>query len=332
VLNFVGVLNVHYLDPPSLRAVADLQQQVAGVAYVTHGLSNQPLGTGLQYDILIGAYPKQCHLAAKSKPRTLIIPFSGLPPSTRLLLLKFPWIPVYRICFNVFATAEMAIALLLTAAKDVVRSDTCLRKGRWICRPLLRTLHDKKALILGFGQLGRRVRDLLIPFGMRGFVARRNLTRKTLRDSSVFRQFPMEALDSILPDIDVIIVCLPLTPETKGLISEHQLRLIRDDCIIINVARADVIEERALYNALALRPSLTAGLDVWYREPTGASRGRLLPSRFPFHRLQNLVMTPHRAWRTCDAERERTAALADALQKLAHGERVPHRVNITLGY
>jgi phosphoglycerate dehydrogenase-like enzyme len=112
---------------------------------------------------------------------------------------------------------------------------------------------------------------------------------------------------------------LPLNDETRGLIDARRLALCKAELVIINVARAAVLDEEALYTALRERRIAGAVLDVWYSYPTG-DHPAARPSRFPFHELSNVIMTPHcSAWTDGLIER-RWGFIAANLDRLARGE------------
>jgi phosphoglycerate dehydrogenase-like enzyme len=101
----------------------------------------------------------------------------------------------------------------------------------------------------------------------------------------------LEIVDEMLWRSDYLVISLPVTPETWGLIGEKQLHSMKPTAVLVNVARAEIIDEEALYRALAERTIAGAALDVWYRYLTAA--GPTLPARQPFHELANVLMTPH---------------------------------------
>jgi phosphoglycerate dehydrogenase-like enzyme len=103
--------------------------------------------------------------------------------------------------------------------------------------------------------------------------------------------------------------------------------------ILVNVARGDVVDEEALYDALASGHLGGAGLDVWYRYPESEeARAATLPARRPFHELENVVLSPHRAGHGRGTEAARAAHLARLLAAAAGGEAIPHRVDLDRGY
>ena len=127
-----------------------------------------------------------------------------------------------------------------------------------------------------------------------------------------------DALDEVLKVADYVAITLALTEATRGLIGERELRLMRPSAVLVNVARAEVIDEMALYRALAERRIGGAALDVWYRYPLEA--GPTLPAHQPFHELPNVLMTPHVAGWTEGTLEARARLIAENIQRTARGE------------
>jgi phosphoglycerate dehydrogenase-like enzyme len=124
---------------------------------------------------------------------------------------------------------------------------------------------------------------------------------------------------------DYLAVTLPLTAETRGLLGRRELALLRPAAIVVNVSRGDVIDEDALYEALAGHRIGGAALDVWYRYPTGPEP--TLPARRPFHELDNVLMTPHISGWTDGMLEARAIVIAENIRRVVHGEPVVNRVS-----
>jgi phosphoglycerate dehydrogenase-like enzyme len=136
-----------------------------------------------------------------------------------------------------------------------------------------------------------------------------------------------------LPQANILVVALPLTPETRGLIGAAELALLRSPALLVNVGRGPIVDEAALYEALRSGRLHAAGLDVWYNYPTDtASRARTPPSQFPFHELKNVVMTPHYIANNSENDQRFVAELATMLNTAARGEPLPNRVDVWAGY
>jgi len=111
---------------------------------------------------------------------------------------------------------------------------------------------------------------------------------------------------------------MPATPDTIGLIDRRRLGLMKSTAFLINVARAEIVDEDALYEALAARSIAGAVLDVWYRYPRAA--GLTPPATRPFHELPNVLMTPHVSGWTDGMLEARAKLIAENIRRVAHGE------------
>ena len=322
-------LDVHILDSDADELVGLMKPLLAEDIALSYGPTES---SPRLFEILISGVPAEPDIKRSEKLRTLIIPWSGLPTSTRKLMLQYPNIAVHNIHHNAPVVAEMAFALMLTAMKKVVPLDRDLRKDDWSGRyaePKSRLLAGKSVLILGYGAIGK-----LIARHCRGFDARISAIRKTeghTTDNGVEIHTPGE-LTQLLPRADVLFVTLPHTDDSRGLIGTKELAMLPDGAVIVNVARGPVIDEQALYEALATG-RISAGLDVWYNYPdSDESRTHTPPSDFPFGELDNVVMTPHLAGHAVETERLRAEALAKLLNAASRGESLPNRVDLEQGY
>ena len=132
-----------------------------------------------------------------------------------------------------------------------------------------------------------------------------------------------ERIDELLGAADYLAVTLALTPDTRGLLDETRLQLLRPGCYLINVARGEIIDEAALYRALSAGAIAGAAIDVWYRYPT--SPGNTRPSASPFHELSNVIMTPHVSGWTEGMLTARAALIAENIARVSRGE-IPFNV------
>jgi phosphoglycerate dehydrogenase-like enzyme len=264
-----------------------------------------------------------------------MIPFTGVPESARELLIGFPGIAVHNCGFPAAPTAEMAMTLLLAAAKFIVPIDRAFRAHDWTPRhqpnPAL-LLEGRTALLLGYGRIGQRVARVCHALGMRVLAIRRRPEASTPAHPPVEVQ-PLESLHALLPAADALVIALPLTPDTRGLIGAAELALLPPQAVLVNVGRGPIVDEAALYHALHSRKIAAAGLDVWYNYPADeSSRSHTPPSRFPFHELDNVVMSPHRAGGSSLGEEPFVIELAAQLNAAARGEALANRVDVRAGY
>lgn len=322
---------VHIQHPPEPDALALLYSRLDSQMEITTGELPGPA----RYRVLVAGRPTQEQITASPDLQALVIPFAGLPEVTAQLMRAFPQVAIYNLHHNAGPTAEMALALLMTCAKSVVPIDRLFRTGDWRPRyqPVTSAqLAGKTVLILGYGAVGRRVAAMCYGLGM-NIIATRRRGGQT-RDTFV-TIYPPESLPELLPQADVLVITLPLTTETSGLIGERELGLLPTGAILVNVGRAAIVDEAALYHALRSGHLHSAGLDVWYIYPADeAERAHTYPASYPFHELDNVVMSPHRAGGggADDVETLRMMALTDLLNTLARRESPPNRVNLDAGY
>lgn len=322
-------LHVHLSNAPEPDALEHLRAALDPAVMLTTGPDLPP---NPAYHVLVNGRPTREQITASAYLHTLVIPFAGLPVETRALLRDFPHIAIHNLHHNAPPTAEMALALLLAAAKRLIPSDRDFRRHDWTPRyePFPSALlAGKRALILGYGAVGERVGAACRALGMTVRGIRRTNAQP---DAGIY---PPGALRDLLPEADVLVICLPGTDATTGMIGAAELARLPRGAILVNVGRAAVVDEGALYEALCSGHLFGAGLDVWYRYPPDAgSRTHTPPSAYPFHELDSVVLSPHRAGGGANPaiERLRMAALADLLNRAARGEPLPHRVDLDAGY
>jgi len=323
-------LRVHIVHRPPDDALRILEAHLVNGIEITIGPDPAPA------DVLVDGRPSRAQIEACPDLRALIVPYAGIPAETRgLLLTDFPDLAVHNLHHNAAAAAELAVALLLAAAKTLLPADRALRTGDWRTRydglPTI-LLEGKHVVILGLGAIGARVAETCQAFRMDVSAVRRHVDRPTPPGVEVHSP---ETLRKLLPQADVLILCLPLTPKTDGLIGARELALLRPSAVLVNIARGAIVDEEALYRALADRRLAAAGIDVWYRYPkTPEERANTPPSRFPFHELDHVVLSPHRggAFRTEELEAQRMHDLAVSLNAAARGAPIPHPVDLAEGY
>lgn len=287
------------------------------------------------YDVLICGRPTKEQIDASSKLKYLIIPWAGVTDEVKDLLVQYPQISVHNLHHNAIPTAEMALMLLLAAAKQSTPIDKVFRKNDWTPRyepnPAIQ-LSGKTVLILGYGNIGQHVAKVCLALGMRVKIIRKNANKDVPKNLDV-DIYETKALHQVLPEANVLICTLPLTTETEGLIGEREIALMKDKAIIINVGRGKVIDQKAFYNALKSGKLHSAGIDVWYNYPKDeASRKQTPPADYPFNEFPNVIMSPHRGGGSEEIEVLRMSALSKLINCIHDGDVIPNKVNLKEGY
>ncbi len=258
-------------------------------------------------------------------------------PSLRLVqasgagtdLIAFKALGDATIVANVYehetSIAEYVLMTMLAMSRELLVTDRDLRQGRWTTPAvdnrlgLHSVLRGRTVGLIGYGHIGRAVARLAGHFGMDTMAVRRRAPDPAKQSGLTFLGGP-EDLPTILSAADFLVVVVPLSEETRGLIGEAELALMKSSAYLINVARGPVVQQGPLYEALAARDIAGAALDVWYRPAPPPEHARL-PAGQPFHELDNVVMTPHNSGVTADTFRRRAHKIAENVNKLARGER-----------
>jgi phosphoglycerate dehydrogenase-like enzyme len=201
--------------------------------------------------------------------------------------------------------ADHAFALLITLARRIVLQDTRLRRGwYWPDEGLCGVDLEGKTLgIIGLGRIGRKMVRRALGFDMEVIAYDPYVDRNVL--VAQVPQLRFVTLDELLGSSDFISVHCILTPETRSLIGERELRKIRPSACIINVSRGEIVDQIALTRGLSEGRLAGAGLDVFATEP--------IPNDEPLLSMPNVVITPHLAWYTREAAARQSQQAADAV-------------------
>ena len=206
------------------------------------------------------------------------------------------------------AVAELTMGLLLSLARQIPRADRSMKEGKWAKKEFRGwQLNGKTFGIVGLGHIGEKVARLAKAFGMKILI-----TKRTPPSPEILKELEAEfvPLDELLRRSDIISLHVPLTPQTRHMIGEREIQLMKDGAFIINTSRGAVIDEKALFNALKSGKLGGAALDVYEIEP---------PRDYSLMKLPNVVCTPHIGAQTVEAQRAAATLLAqkivDALKR-----------------
>jgi phosphoglycerate dehydrogenase-like enzyme len=183
------------------------------------------------------------------------------------------------------AVAELGLALLLGLARQLVSNHQRVRDGDWVA-PATLMLGGSTLGIIGLGNIGRHMATMAKAMNMRVIASSPTLTAERAQASGV----EYVAFDDLFRQSDALFVATKLTPETRGMVGQKQLGLMKPTSFVINIARGPIIDEAALISALQRRTIGGAGLDVYDVEP--------LPRDHPFTQLDNVLLMPHIGWGT----------------------------------
>jgi phosphoglycerate dehydrogenase-like enzyme len=273
-------------------------------------------------DVLVSVAFTQEMATAGHRLRLVQVPGAGLDRIDRRALR--PQTRLANVYGHEAGIAEYIIGAMIALSRSFGRLDAKLRQGEWESQwavdvpapPLWPELKGKTLGILGFGHIGEGLAQRARGFDMK-ICAMRRQAQSSVPEGVAYIVGP-ERLDDILCEADYLAVTLSLSPKTRGLLDERRLRLMKPSSYLINVARAELIDELALYRALAAGGLAGAALDVWYRYPTTAGIG--VPATQPFHELANVLMTPHVSGWTEGMMEARAKLIAENIERIARGE------------
>ncbi len=220
------------------------------------------------------------------------------------------------------SVGEHAIALLLAAAKDIPERTREIAAGTFDQSATSKALASSTVLILGMGGIGAMVAEICKAFRMRVIGVSRSGTLVPPADEAG----ALADLPQLLPRADFVVVALPLTARTRGLVDGTFLATMKDDAVLVNIARGKIVVEDDLFEHLRTHPNFRAALDVWWVYPSG-TKGR--PFHRPFHELANVIMTPHNANSIPGQRRWAMEAALDNVLRFLRGEAPRHIVDVT---
>ena len=246
-------------------------------------------------DMLLGPFVTEKLLQAAPKLKLIQVPWTGMD-TFNFGAVQNTEIPVCNTHSNADAVAELALALTLDLTKKLSYHDRKMRRGSWNRdqQPLsLKScmLRGSTVCILGLGSIGGRIAVLFKAFGARVYGTSDHRAADEIVDR-VFRQ--AEALEAA-EEADIVICALPLTPETRGRIDREFLAALKPGTLLVNVSRAAVIEEDALYAALQSGQIGGFAADVWWNAPKRGESESWPSTHNGFQNMENVVMSPHRA-------------------------------------
>lgn len=218
------------------------------------------------------------------------------------------------------AIAEYVLGLVLSLAKGFPRTTLSQREKRWDFRHA-ETITGKTALVVGAGNIGSAVGELLRAAGMRVV----GVARTARGGDRVFGEVhALDELDRLLADADYVVNITPSTPNTRGLFSAGRLQHFKPEGRFINVGRGDAVDEEALAAVLSAGRIAGAALDVFAEEP--------LPRSSPLWGLDNLIVSPHMSGDVDGSHAALISQFADNLRRFLRGEPLENVVDKQKGY
>jgi phosphoglycerate dehydrogenase-like enzyme len=217
---------------------------------------------------------------------------------------------------------EYILSVMLMWAKGAPQTMRAQLKHEWT-RFAPRELHGKTVGIVGIGHIGAEAARLAKAFGCRVIATKRSATTEH-SEPYADAIYPPGELHRVVAESDYVIVCVPLTPETRGMIGDAELRAMKPSALIVNIARGPVIAEAALLQALREGWIAGAALDVFDQEP--------LPADHPLWDMENVILTPHISGGTEIYNERAVDIFAANLRRYLAGDQLENIVDPKRGY
>ena len=265
-----------------------------------------------------------CHITAKHikaapKLKCILIPGAGTDHVDVQYANQHGIYVVNAPGANAVAVAEHAIALMLAIGRSIPQTYVKVRAGEWVDDGIRACVEGAELTgnilgLIGLSNIGTRVAKYSQGFNMQVLCYTRRPSTEREKEAGV----KLVPLNELMQKADFVVVCAALTPETKGLIGKEEIALMKGEAYLINVARAQIVDYDALYEALRKKRIAGAGIDVLEKEPPGP--------KHPFFDLDNVVVTPHLGSRTKGAIDRVSLMIADEILRVEAGEEPIHWV------
>lgn len=307
--------------PDDLRAIAE-EELPPGFALVIAGAGrDEVLRRATEADFLLAATSRVDEELLHAAPRLRLIQHQGVGYNNiDLGACARAGVPVALTPEGTtVGVAEHTILLILALYKRLREADAAVRAGQWpvwSLRSRSFELAGKTLGLVGFGRIGREVARRARAFD--ATIVYYDPIRPPAEVEARLEAVSL-TLDDMLGRADIVSLHLPLAPETRGIIGERELGLMRPGAILINTARGPLVDEGALARALTARRLAGAGLDVFEHEPPAPGN--------PLLALDNVVLTPHISAGTADAFRAKMRAAFANMARVAAGEAPQHQVH-----
>jgi len=288
-------------------------------------------------DIIVGWRPTEELLLAANKLQLFINPGAGVQHLIDLFreLNRSRAVVLANCHGNSYFVAQHAVALLLALTNKVIPHHNWMVAGEW-----RKGDKDAKSLplrgrvvgLLGYGAVNQKVHRFLSGFEVEFSIFRRDWSKQSTELPTQAKKYSYPELHSFLDEIDTLIVAAPLTLHTEGLINMRELRLLGPSGLLVNMGRGSLIDEQSLFKALNDNVIAGAAIDVWYDyDPSRDSEGRRYPFSHPFHTLQNVVLSPHRAASPLD-DLHRWDEVIENIERFSRGDRLRNIVDLEQEY
>ncbi len=258
-------------------------------------------------DVMIGWRPSRELLREAKKLKLFINPGTGVKHQIENFreLNKLRKVTLVNGHGHAYVVAQHTVSMLLALMNRIILHHNAMKEGVWRMSDdtdvfsASVSLRNKKIGLLGYGAINRHVHRFLSGFENEFHILKRDLEFGISDlgfNKKKIHKYGVKDLNRFLEEIDILIIAVPHTSKTESMIGKKELKLLGKNSLIVNVARGTIVNEESLYEALKKNIIGGAALDVWYNyNPKKDKKGKKYPFKYPFHKLKNVLMSPHRA-------------------------------------
>jgi phosphoglycerate dehydrogenase-like enzyme len=239
---------------------------------------------------------------------------------------------------NAWYVAEHAVGMLFSLIKKIHIHDRFVREGRWFVLQneeedypyLSDSIKGNTVGLIGFGHIARHIVRFLTGFEVT-CIAHKRKKGVLLPNDNNQSGIKFYDLQTMLSKSDIVFVALPLTEQTRDIVSEQEFNIMKKTAYLVNVSRGPVVNQKSLYEALEERQIAGAAIDVWYDDVYKQGDKKYPSQKYPFHNLENILLSPYRAGYIRNGSPHLTGAVENLILYAAEG-RVTNVVDIEAGY
>lgn len=246
-------------------------------------------------DILLGPYVTKKIVKTAGALKLIQVPWTGMD-TFDFSAVQGITVPICNTHSNADSVAEIGVAIVLDLLKKVSYHDRKMRVGNWNRdqKPLnlkSKMLNKQTVCVLGFGNIGSRIGKLIAAFGAKVIA----VDERAKEGEIAAEVYKNEDIKAAVGKADVVICTLPLMETTRGIINDAIFSAMKDGVVFVNMSRAAVVDEDAAWDGLESGKIGAFGSDVWWNAPKRGESQSYPSAKHEFWRLDNVVMSPHRA-------------------------------------
>lgn len=282
-------------------------------------------------DILLGAYVTKRIVETAGDLKLIQVPWTGMD-TFDFSSVQGITVPICNTHSNADSVAEIGVAIVLDLLKKVSYHDRKMRAGNWNRdqKPLnlkSKMLNKQTVCVLGFGNIGSRIGKLIAAFGAKVIA----VDAHAKVDGVVCEVYRKNQIKEAVSKADVVICTLPLTDTTREIINNDIFAVMKDGVVFVNMSRAAVVDEDAAWRGLESGKIGAFGSDVWWNAPKRGESQSYPSARHEFWKLDNVVMSPHRAGFIEDSLPHLDGAIENIIA-LAKGGKLSGVVDVSMGF